>query len=139
MHLNNSPLILHNLYINCYFILVLTYIQSITLILQFYRNFAVTSRQMVLMTLRYFASGSFLVVCGDFVGVHKSTASRTRVSAIARLSSKFIRFPETEEEISVTRQEFFSKYKFPRCIGVIDCTHINIRSPGGEDAEIYRN
>jgi len=57
---------------------------------------------MVLMTLRYLASGSFLVVCDDFVGVHKSTASRTttRVSrATARLSSKFIRFPETEEEI----------------------------------------
>jgi len=81
-------------------------------------------------------------VCGDFVGVHKSTASRiiTRVSrAIARLSAKFIRFPETEEEISVTRQEFFSKCKFPRCMGVIDCTHIKIRSPGGDDAEIYRN
>lgn len=65
---------------------------------------------MVLMALRYFASGSFLVVGGDFVGVHKSTALRTitRVSrAIARLSSKFIRFPETEEEISVTRQVFF--------------------------------
>jgi len=94
------------------------------------------------MTLRYFATGSFLVVCGDFVGVHKSTASRTitRVSrAIARLCSKFIRFPETEEEISVTRQEFYAKCKFPRCIGVIDCTHIKIRSPGGEDAEIYRN
>lgn len=94
------------------------------------------------MTLTYFASGSFLIVCGDFVGVHKSTASRTitRVSrAIARLHSQFIRFPETEEEITVTRQDFYAKYKFPRCIGIIDCTHIQIRSPGGEDAEIYRN
>ncbi|XP_060846433.1 putative nuclease HARBI1 [Rhopalosiphum padi] len=106
------------------------------------RNFAVTSKHMLLMTLRYFASGSFLIVCGDFVGVHKSTASRTitRVSrAIARLNSQFIRFPETEEEITLTRQDFYAKCKFPRCTGIIDCTLIKIRSPGGEDAEIYRN
>jgi len=97
---------------------------------------------MLLMTLRYFASGSFLVVCGDFVGVHKSTASRCIVKvsrAIVSLSSQYIKFPETIEEIAKTRQDFFSKFKFPRCIGTIDCTHIKIRSPGGDNAEVYRN
>ncbi|KAL4121236.1 hypothetical protein QTP88_013788 [Uroleucon formosanum] len=97
---------------------------------------------MVLLTLRYFVSGLFLVVCRDFVSVHKLTASRIIACvsrAIARLHPQFIKFPETKEEITVTRQEFYAKCKFPRCIGVIDCTHIKIRSPGGEDAKIYRN
>ncbi|CAN7977082.1 unnamed protein product, partial [Ixodes persulcatus] len=28
---------------------------------------------------------------------------------------------------------------FPGVTGCIDCTHVRIRSPGGEDAEVYRN
>ena len=28
---------------------------------------------------------------------------------------------------------------FPGVIGAIDCTHVTIQSPGGDDAELYRN
>jgi len=47
--------------------------------------------------------------------------------------------PETPEEIRETRQKFFDIAGFPRCIGAIDCSHIRIQSPGGDDAELYRN
>lgn len=37
------------------------------------------------------------------------------------------------------KQGFYNIAKFPRCIGALDCTHVKILSPGGEDDEIYRN
>nr|CAI5862178.1 unnamed protein product [Callosobruchus analis] len=37
------------------------------------------------------------------------------------------------------REKFYQIARFPRCIGVIDCTGVKIQSPGGEIAEIFRN
>lgn len=36
-------------------------------------------------------------------------------------------------------RDFYKKAKFPRTIGAIDCTHVPIRSRGGDNAENYRN
>lgn len=59
--------------------------------------------------------------------------------ALARFRPKFINMPSNANEISDLQNRFYFKAKFPRCIGAIDCTHIKISSPGGEDAENYRN
>lgn len=96
----------------------------------------------LLLTLSFYATGSFLRVAGDFIGVHKSTASKTvkRVSeALASLRPVCIRMPETNEEISECKAGFYRIARFPLCIGSIDCSHVKIISPGGENAEIYRN
>nr|CAI5851229.1 unnamed protein product [Callosobruchus analis] len=37
------------------------------------------------------------------------------------------------------REKFYQIARCPRCIGVIDCTHVKIQSPGGETAELFRN
>lgn len=106
------------------------------------RNCALTSGEMVLLTLRFFASGNFLLTVADYCGVSVSTASRVvrKVSkAIAKLSITFIYMPSSEEEIVNTASEFYTIAKFPKVIGAVDCTHIKIQSPGGDDAEIYRN
>lgn len=74
------------------------------------RNHAVSSKDMLLVTLSYFATGSFLQVVGDFTGIDKSTASRIvhKVSrAIAKLINEFIKMPETEEERRTIAQEFY--------------------------------
>lgn len=97
---------------------------------------------MVLVTLRYFATGNFLQTVGDFVGIEKGTASRiiwkvTR--AIAGLYHQYIRMPETQPEFRSNSQKFYSVARFPKCIGAIDCTHVKIISPGGNNAEIFRN
>lgn len=50
----------------------------------YFRNHALTSMEMLLITLRFFATGSFLIVIGDFGGVHKSTVGK----AINRVSER---------------------------------------------------
>lgn len=107
-----------------------------------FRNQAVSPVHKVLLTLRYYATGSMLVVCGDFIGIHKSTASlivKLVSCVIATLRPQFIRFPCNEIDIKKTKQDFYNIAKFPLVIGALDCTHVKIRSPGGNSAEIYRN
>lgn len=94
------------------------------------------------MTLRYYATGSIIATCADFAGIHKTTGGKIILAvseALASLRPDFIHFPTTDAEIRQVRQDFFNIAKFPSCIGAIDCTHIKIRSPGGNDAEIFRN
>lgn len=107
-----------------------------------YRNHAITPEQNILLTLRYYATGSFIVVCKDFIGIHKSTAAEVikEVSeALAKLRPQFIRLPSNETEKSQIRIEFYKVAKFPRCIGTISTTHVRIRQPIGNTAETFRN
>lgn len=108
----------------------------------FYRNDCLSPTNQLLLALRFYATGSFLNVAGDFCGVHKSTASKTlkRVSAaLAGLRARYIKMPASEEELRECRQKFYNIARFPKCIGAIDCSHVKIQSPGGNDAEIFRN
>lgn len=96
----------------------------------------------VLLTLRYYATGSMLIVCGDFIGIHKSTASRIvkLVSHnIAILRPQFVNSPNNENDLKKVKQDFYNIAKFPTVIGALDCTHVKIKSPGGDNAEVYRN
>ncbi|XP_044754446.1 putative nuclease HARBI1 [Coccinella septempunctata] len=105
------------------------------------RNECLSPRQQLLLALNFYASGSFLRIAGDFESVSKATASRTirRVSeAIASLRPYYIHMPHNDE-IGVVRRKFYGIARFPRCIGALDCTHVKIQSPGGDNAEIFRN
>ncbi|XP_018397713.1 PREDICTED: putative nuclease HARBI1 [Cyphomyrmex costatus] len=105
------------------------------------RNNCLTASQQLLLALNFYANGSFLRIAGDCGGVSVPTASRTvaRVSqAIASLCPRYIKMPEGDEATEV-RQAFYNIARFPRYIGSIDCTHIKIQSPGGDNAEIFRN
>lgn len=99
----------------------------------FSRNQCVQPLTQLLLTLRFYASGSFLTCVGDFIGIHKSTASRivNKVSrAIASLARRYIKLPSTQEDVEHIQIKFFEIARFPRVIGAIDCTHIRIQSPG---------
>lgn len=69
-----------------------------------------TPEQKLLITLRYYATGSFLAVCGDFVGVYKSTASqiiRLVSHELALLRPQFINFPSTSAETDTVHPKIF--------------------------------
>lgn len=96
----------------------------------------------LLITLRFYACGSMQITVADFAGVCFASVCRIvrRVTdAIVRLRPQFIKMPETEEEKIAASSAFHAIASFPRVIGAIDCTHIKIQSPGGEEAENFRN
>ncbi|XP_037820787.1 putative nuclease HARBI1, partial [Lucilia sericata] len=101
-----------------------------------------TPMQKLLLTLRFYSIGNFLITVGDFIGVSKMTASRVvqQVSdAIASLRPKYIKFPKTLDELKEVSTNFYTISKFPRCCGAIDCTHVKIRCPVGSIGEVFRN
>lgn len=98
-----------------------------------FSNNSVSPVNQLITCLRVFSTGGHLDSIGDFAGMHFSTVSRivVRVSeAIARLSPQYIQFPNTENQIRKTQQDFFEIAGFPRVIGTIDCSHFRISSPG---------
>ena len=96
----------------------------------------------LLIALRFYATGTHQLVVGDTFAVSKPTVCRTvhRVTAaIASLRSKYVKFPTTMQERRDIMNMFFTCSDLPGVIGAIDCTHVPIQSPGGQDGEIYRN
>ncbi|XP_060524763.1 putative nuclease HARBI1 [Cylas formicarius] len=96
----------------------------------------------VLCTLRFYASGSFQLTCGDLGGISQSTVSRIvkQISTIfAAQSRNSIKMPTTHAEEQHIYEQFYQIAHFPEVVGCIDCTHIPIKNPGGLVAELYRN
>lgn len=105
------------------------------------RGLAVTSEQQLLIALRYYATGAFQIVCGDLVGITQPTVCNIikRVThAIAKLASKYIKMPNESARVQTARK-FNDAYQLPRVMGLIDGTHIPCQSPGGDNAELFRN
>lgn len=83
-----------------------------------------------------------LITTGDFAGIHKSTAGvivRRVTMAISGLRRRYVKFPSTPAGLRAVQEGFYAKSSFPRVIGAIDCTHVKLLSPGGENAETFRN
>lgn len=83
----------------------------------------------------------FLSVNGDLFGVQKCTVSRIIkiVScAIASLYNNYQKCPSGHRIVEVQRA-LMQQSSLPSVVGLIDCTHIPIISPGGDNAELFRN
>ncbi|WAR05610.1 HARB1-like protein, partial [Mya arenaria] len=98
------------------------------------RNNALNAEQKILITLRYLATGLIQLNDVDIHGVSQPTVSRVLTEVINALSSpalirQFIRFPVTVEEFRRNAVQMQGIARFPKVIGAIDGTHINIASP----------
>ena len=92
------------------------------------------------VALRLFATGNFQVTDGDLFGVSRHTARGTihRIAeSIARNRTLFIAFPYND--LTKVKSKFYVIANFPGVIGAMDCTHIPVISPGGDNAEVFRN
>lgn len=95
----------------------------------------------VLITLRYMATGSFQLIISDCHDVSQPTVSRcvSRVSrAIASMRPEVIKMPTHDESLNVM-QDFKNIGHMPGIIGCIDCTHVLIQKPRGNNTELFRN
>lgn len=107
-----------------------------------HRNKSICARDQLLITLRFYATGAFQRLIGDTFNIHNSTICRIigRVTHhIAALGNRYIRMPTTNEERNIVKIQFYNLSGFPNVIGAVDCTHIRIQSPGGHNAELFRN
>ena len=82
------------------------------------------------------------IVVSDLAGVSQPTVCRVilRVSRlIAALVGQFVTFPDTQADKLETMRAFYNLAHFPEILGAVDCTHVPVQSPGGNNAELYRN
>ncbi|XP_060806387.1 putative nuclease HARBI1 [Amyelois transitella] len=102
------------------------------------RGLPVPPLYQLLVSLRFYASGSFQMITGDLISISQPTVSRIvkRVSHLFCLKvQEFIKFPNNLQRI---KEDFYVIASFPGIIGAVD-THIPIQNPGGPYAEVFRN
>ena len=90
------------------------------------RNHALRPIYQLLIALLFYASGGFLQVNGDTIGLEKSTVSRVVHNVSGLLAAKqaqFIKWPTDVAEKNETKNGFYRRRTFPGVIGCIDGTH----------------
>ncbi|KAH7937853.1 hypothetical protein HPB49_016750 [Dermacentor silvarum] len=102
----------------------------------------VYSDEEFLFRFRFSKTSVLTTVVGDLVNVSQPSVSRciweTTQAVCLRLFPKYVRHPDAQEATSLMTR-FHNIGGFPGVTGCIDCTHVSIDSPGGDDAELYRN
>ncbi|XP_063775412.1 putative nuclease HARBI1 [Pseudophryne corroboree] len=104
-------------------------------------NRAVSGFQKLLATLHFLASGTFQPTLSQTCCFSQLILSRciTQViRAFRKLTTQFIRFPDTVSGWHEIQLGFFTEHKFPNVLGTIDCTHVHIRPPRNLE-ECFRN
>ncbi|CAK8689627.1 unnamed protein product [Clavelina lepadiformis] len=105
------------------------------------RNHCIPPILQLVTTLRFYAAGHFQRTEGDLIGIDQSSACRVihRVTrAIATRHEQFIRFP-SNQDLNNVKFHFKNIAQFPGVLGAIDCSHIPIKRPSGDNGELYRN
>ena len=91
----------------------------------------------MLLTLWFYATGTFQDVIGELIGISQVTASRpiTRVTdVLVRHVSEWVRMP-TRREANITKWKFFLMQGVPNVTGCIDGTHVRIQGPQEQEHE----
>lgn len=82
------------------------------------------------------------MVSGDLRGISQQSVSLIikRVSEeLSRHLLEYIHLPDNQEQKRQNVRLFQAIAGFPGVSACIDCTHIKIINPGGDNAEVFRN
>ncbi|MCL4154174.1 UNVERIFIED_CONTAM: hypothetical protein GTU68_060049 [Idotea baltica] len=96
------------------------------------RNSSLSVPLQVCLALRYYATGIFQREAGDLSGVSRMTASRVihDVSeALCREIRRFIKFPNSPQQLRNVAHSFYLLRRIPNVCGAIDGSHIAIKRP----------
>lgn len=92
----------------------------------------------VAATLYYLADEGRLRKTGNAFGISKSTVSvilRRVCNAINDIGDRYIRTPTTVEEVKEKVANFERQHGMPQCLGAVDGTHIDIKSPTSKSVD----
>ncbi|KAJ3658189.1 hypothetical protein Zmor_009944 [Zophobas morio] len=97
----------------------------------------------LLAALRFYAGGSYQTDIGvnKFVSISQQSVSRSIKEVTDALNrpqilNRFIKFPQDIQELNSCRRKFYEKFGFPGVVGCIDCTHVAIVPPPGNNPEM---
>ena len=91
------------------------------------RGLPLTPMQQVLIALRFYVTGTFQRVIGDFFGVSVFAAKQNR---------QFLSIPG---KLADVKRKFYDVGHFLGVIGAIDCTHVRVICPNKENAMAFVN
>lgn len=100
---------------------------------------AIEPTQRILMTLYFYAVGSYqrsvgqshsFPACQQFVSKCVRQVTNPIVSSLAE---QWVVFPTERQHITQIKGRFMEKTRFPGVLGAIDCTHVSIVAPTGEE------
>ncbi|KAJ8912433.1 hypothetical protein NQ315_006099 [Exocentrus adspersus] len=106
------------------------------------KNFALSPKLQLLCGLRIFRTGTYQIVAGDLMNIHRTTAGRafhSVVNSLLAIKPLYVSMPSNHEQCLQNKINFHRFGAFPNIIGAIDCVHIPILCPPGDHNEIYRN
>jgi hypothetical protein len=95
-------------------------------------------REQVFVTLYWFAHGGTQAKACAALGICEGTLDRhvrRTTQAILELSSAYITFPTTEEELSNAAADFDNIHMLPGCVGILDGTRILITNKSESNAQ----
>ncbi|KAJ8914229.1 hypothetical protein NQ315_003592 [Exocentrus adspersus] len=91
-------------------------------------NHSLSPMNQLLITLMFYSSNSHMIIISDIVKI-----------TIALLAPHYIHFPRNRIDVQQAQNSFYEIASFPKVIGAVDGTHIRIRSPRGQNAEVISN
>lgn len=94
-------------------------------------------------TLSFYATGTYQRVIGQSFNLSMSQQSMSKAieevtnCIINTFSEQWIRFPRSLEEKNNIKRKFMEMTNFPGVIGLIDCTHVEIKKPQIEEHNYF--
>ncbi|XP_055919623.1 putative nuclease HARBI1 [Eupeodes corollae] len=96
------------------------------------RGLPISPDLQVLVTLHFFGRNVHQSDVGALHGMVQSTVGKIIKNIAKRIASllpHFIQFPSSPAELNDMKSGFYNIARFPKVIGAIDCTHVQIKRP----------